>query len=344
MGEHTSTEGLIDLQVNGFDGIDFNDEDVTADGIDHALLSMLSTGVTTCLPTIITASVEQLHDRLKALDHAIAKSQYGALMVPGYHLEGPFLNPSDGYAGCHPAKHMIAPSIEVIESLEKNLSRPILYLTLAPELAGAGSLISWASNQHKIVGIGHSAITGSELDAAIDNGVQVSTHLGNGMPASLPKFDNSMLLQLSDDRIMSTFIADGVHIPKQVLKSFVRAKGVNRSILVTDAISAANNSPGDYAFAGITTEMDEIGVVTMPGSSKLAGSSLRMDQAIRNIVDWYIATFQEGVLMASNNPKSLLLPALNGNNINQNFGKVLWQEDYHPHSVTIDSFTWTNRS
>src|SRR5690349_18540719 len=96
------SSGLFDLQVNGFAGIDFNAETIGPDEIDSALEAMLATGVTRCLPTLITAPAGVLAERFAALDRAVAKSELGPIMVPGYHLEGPFLNPADGYAGCHP--------------------------------------------------------------------------------------------------------------------------------------------------------------------------------------------------------------------------------------------------
>src|ERR1700742_2244261 len=106
--------GLIDLQVNGFAGVDFNDAGLTAETLDHALEAMLRSGVTTCLPTLITAAEACLADRLRALDSAVATSRLGPLMVPGFHLEGPFLNPAPGYAGCHPAAAMVQPDPAVL--------------------------------------------------------------------------------------------------------------------------------------------------------------------------------------------------------------------------------------
>src|SRR5690349_15109710 len=123
------SRGLFDLQVNGFAGVDFNSTSLVADALDRALAAMLSTGVTTCLPTIITASAEDLAKRFAALDRAVAESRLGPIMVPGYHLEGPFLNPADGYAGCHPPLAMIAPDADLVFRLEAELSRPILLVT-----------------------------------------------------------------------------------------------------------------------------------------------------------------------------------------------------------------------
>src|SRR3954449_10738020 len=136
--------GLIDLQVNGYAGIDFNDAALTPEALDHALCAMLRSGVTTCLPTLITADEITLTRRLAALDAAVAASRLGRLMVPGYHLEGPFLNPAPGFCGCHPADQMIAPTMELIDRLEAVLSKPILLLTIAPEREGALSFIEAA--------------------------------------------------------------------------------------------------------------------------------------------------------------------------------------------------------
>ena len=135
--------GLVDLQVNGFAGVDFNDAALTADALDHALHAMLRGGVTACLPTIITAGLDDMAARLAALDRAVAASRLGPLMVPGYHLEGPFLNPAPGFAGCHPPGAMIPPDPAVVERLAVGLRRPVLLLTLAAERPGAEALIRW---------------------------------------------------------------------------------------------------------------------------------------------------------------------------------------------------------
>src|SRR5580692_11036744 len=113
--------GLIDLQVNGFAGVDFNSATLTAAAMDHALDAMLRTGVTTCLPTLITAPEDVLAARFAALDAAVAGSRLGPVMVPGYHLEGPFLNPAPGYAGCHPPEAMVTADPGMLDRLAAGL-------------------------------------------------------------------------------------------------------------------------------------------------------------------------------------------------------------------------------
>jgi len=336
--ELVRSAGLVDLQVNGLNGVDFNDESITADDVDHALSGLLSTGVTTCLPTLITASAETLQKRLHALDAAVSRSTLGPLMVPGYHLEGPFLNPAKGYAGCHPPADMILPSIDLIKNLERGLARPILYVTIAPELEGALEFIEWAVETHKIVGLGHSALRRQDLSAAVKAGALISTHLGNGVAQIQPKFDNPILWQLSEDKIFGAFIADGIHIPREILKLFIRAKSIERSILVTDAIAAANSAPGTYFLAGMAVELNTRGIVHVAGSSLLAGSSLTMDRALANIVSWGIADFRSALRMGCANPMALLWPVCEAHGVTQGLGEIIWGRNHRPLSVSLGAY------
>lgn len=325
-----ATSGLFDLQVNGFAGVDFNDENIDADRLDVALEAMLKTGVTSCLPTIITAPVPQLLRRFRALDRAVAQSRLGALMIPGYHLEGPFLNPVDGYAGCHPPEAMLPPDIRLIDDIDKEIFRPVLLVTCAPELDENFAFIHALRQRGKCVAAGHSSINYSQLEAAATAGVSLSTHLGNGIPQRLLKLDNTLQAQLSCDQLQASFIADGVHIPPFALKNLLRAKTPSRSILVTDAMSAAAcEHPGVHTFAGIQVECTREGMVRLPGAANLAGSSLTLDQAIRNLVKWGLASFQEAIEMASTHPHQLMQKSLTYHKRMLCNSKVIWDENYH---------------
>ena len=149
--------GLLDLQVNGYAGVDFNDAALTPDGLDQALHAMLRSGVTRCLPTLITAREDDLGARLTALDRAVRHSRLGPLMVPGLHLEGPFLNPSPGFAGCHPPAAMVPPDPALIRRVTAGIATPIRLITLAPEQPGALAFIPWARGQGIVVALGHTA-------------------------------------------------------------------------------------------------------------------------------------------------------------------------------------------
>ncbi len=320
------SDGLVDLQVNGFAGVDFNDAALTADALDHALHAMLRGGVTTCLPTVITAGLADMAARLAALDQAVATSRLGPLMVPGYHLEGPFLNPAPGFAGCHPPAAMIAPDPAVVERLAAGLRRPILLLTLAAELPGAEALIRWLAARGAVAAIGHSDAGAGVVARAAAAGARLSTHLGNGLPHLLPKLDNPLMAQLAEDRLAASFIADGIHLPLPALRAMVRAKGPGRAILVTDAVAAAGAPPGRYGFAGMAVEGAADGSVRLPGTRTLAGSALTLDAAVRNVVAWGIALPREAVAMASAAPAALLTPALRAHGIALPDSTVEWDE------------------
>jgi len=329
------TPGLFDLQVNGYAGVDFNDAALTPDALDHALHAMLRSGVTQCLPTLITAAEATLIARLHAIDHAIRASRLGPIMVPGIHLEGPFLNPTPGYAGCHPADAMVPADPSLLERIIAGIATPLRLLTIAPERPGAEAVISWAARRGIVTAMGHTAAGHETVTRAAAAGVTLSTHLGNALPQPQPKFLNPMIAQLAEDRLHASFIADGIHIPPHALGVLLRAKGIARCILVTDATAAAATEPGIYPFADMRIEHAADGSVREPGSPVLAGSALRLDQAVRNVVAWGFASADQAIAMASAQPAALLgFEAMKS--------EVLWDEALTPRTVTAGDVTVTN--
>jgi N-acetylglucosamine-6-phosphate deacetylase len=328
------TPGLIDLQVNGYAGVDFNDAALTADAMDHALAAIRAANVTTCLPTLITADEATLTARLTALDNAVAASRLGAAMVPGFHLEGPFLNPAPGYAGCHPPDAMILPDPAVLARITKTLRRPILLLTLAPEQQGAIPLIAWARTRGMIVAMGHTAADHATTLQAVNAGVTLSTHLGNALRQPQPKFDTPLMAQLAADALQASFIADGIHVPPHALKIMLRAKTPSRSILITDATSAAAAPPGMYRFAGMTIQRTTDSAVRIADTASLAGSALSLDQAVRNLVAWKLTDPATALIMASANPSALLTPACAHHGITLPSTRVTWTPDLQPDHLT----------
>jgi len=319
--------GLFDLQVNGYAGVDFNDAALTADALDHALHAMLQAGVTQCLPTLITATEANLHARFEALDGAVARSRLGPLMVPGYHLEGPFLSPEPGFHGCHPREAMVLPDVSLLERMTRDLKRPVKLLTLAAERSGAETVIRWAASHGMLVAIGHSDARAEVVARAVAAGARMSTHLGNGLPATLPKLDNTLMAQLGEDRLTAGFIADGVHVPVPALRAMLRAKGWERSVLVTDAVAGAAAPPGRYGFAGMAIDVAADGTVRNEAGT-LAGSALRLDRAVRNLVEWGICDLAQAVALAADNPGRLLGQEL--------IGRVQWGETGEVRECRLD--------
>jgi N-acetylglucosamine-6-phosphate deacetylase len=225
---------------------------------------------------------------------------------------------------------MVPPDPALLDRISKNLRRPILLLTLAPERPGAFALIAAACARGMIVAMGHTEADHATTAQAAAAGVTLSTHLGNALPQPQPKFRNPLMAQLAEDALHASFIADGIHIPPDALKVLLRAKTLPRSILVTDATAAADAPPGLYAFAGMTIEHAPDGSVRAPGSANLAGSALRLDQAVRNLLAWNLADAATALAMASTQPNALLAPALARHGITLPPTEATWTAELHP--------------
>ncbi len=329
------SDGLFDLQVNGYAGVDFNDSSITPERLDHALEAMLADGVTGCLPTLITARPEELEQRFLALDAAVANSRLGATMVPGYHLEGPFLSSADGYCGCHPHEAMTDPDVALVSRLGVQLHKPILLLTLAPERTGSCEAIKTFRSMGIVVAMAHSQAGYADVEMAADAGMTLSTHLGNGLPQQLHKVENTLLAQLAEPRLMACFIADGIHLSPSALTAMLRLKTHDRCILVTDAVLAAGAAPGEYCFAGMPVVLDEQGSVRQPGAASLAGSALRLDQAVRNVCEWSAVPAATAVAMASLHPRRAIAFALEFHSITLRVGELAWNSAMQPQLQSI---------
>lgn len=270
--------GFFDLQVNGFAGVDFNAPGLTSEGLAEALERQRATGVTRCLPTLITSSF----DRFARNARVIARSPDPA--VAGIHMEGPYLSPEDGPRGAHPREHVTNASIADFDRRQEAADGRIVLVTLAPEAPGALSLIDRLVKVGVRVAIGHTGGTPQQVEDAISAGATLATHLGNGCAQMLPRHPNFIWTLLAADPVAASFIVDGHHLPSATVKALVRAKGVDRSILVTDATSAAACGPGRYSIGDVVCESREDGRVSLPGTPYLAGSSLTLDRAIANTV------------------------------------------------------------
>ena len=300
------SSGLCDLQVNGFAGVDYNDPTLMPEEFEKSLFTMLSTGVTTCLPTVITGSEDWQIQCFHALEKGRNASKLAQAMIPGYHLEGPFLNPEEGFCGCHPTKWMRPATWDHFERLQEAAGGRITLITVAPEIKGVLDLIPKLVEKGIAVAIGHCNPDRDTLLRAADAGVTLSTHLGNGIAQILPKKDNPILGQLAEDRFSASFIADGVHQQPHVLRVYLRAKQSSRTILVTDGTSCSAALPGRYSLGQVDIERQQEDIVYIPGTKMLAGSATTLSECVANVVDWYGAPFDEVIRWASEQPRRLI--------------------------------------
>jgi N-acetylglucosamine-6-phosphate deacetylase len=292
--------GLFDLQVNGFAGIDFNAADLTADRAADAFDRMRATGVTRCLPTLITSSFEDFARSARVL----GRMSHAA--IAGIHMEGPYISPENGARGAHPREHVVPASLDDFKRRQDAAGGRIVLVTLAAEAGGALALVEHLVAAGVRVAIGHSAATPQQIAAAVAAGATLATHLGNGCAQMLPRHPNVIWELLAADTVVASLIVDGHHLPPATVKAMARAKGAGRTILVTDAIAAAGCPPGRYTIGGVHCDLASDGRVSLTGTPYLAGSSLTLDRAIANAVRFTGLPLDAVVPMASTIPARYL--------------------------------------
>ena len=292
--------GFFDLQVNGFAGVDFNAPDLTAGAVNAALDRLRATGVTRCLPTLITSSF----DRFAAAATVIAGVTDAA--IAGIHMEGPYLSSEEGARGAHPRERLHDASVEDFKRRQDAAHGRIVLVTLAPEVPGAIPLIEYLVANGVRASIGHTAAESERIADAIAAGATLATHLGNGCAHLLPRHPNPIWDLLAADEVVATLIVDGHHLPAATVKAMVRAKGAARTVLVSDATAAAGCAPGEYAIGGVRCILDATGRVSLPGTPYLAGSSLTLDRAVANTVRFTGLPVHDVIPMASTIPAAVL--------------------------------------
>jgi len=284
--------GLFDLQVNGFAGVDFNAPDLTIDRVGLALDALRATGVTRCLPTLITSPFDAFSASARVL------ARHADPAIAGIHMEGPYLSPEDGPRGAHPRAHAIPASVDDFRRRQDAADGRIRLVTLAPEVAGALPLIEHLVASGVRAAIGHTAAAPQQIADAISAGATLATHLGNGCAAMLPRHPNPIWELLAADAVFASVIVDGHHLPASTVKAMIRAKRPQHTILVSDAIAAAGRPPGEYRIGGQTCTLGEDGRVSLAGTPYLAGSSLTLDRAIGNTVRFTGLPLEDAVAMA----------------------------------------------
>jgi N-acetylglucosamine-6-phosphate deacetylase len=298
--------GLIDIQVNGFGGVDFNDPSTSFDNLLKAIRCMASTGVTRCFPTVITGSPERMSGALRNLADAKESWQRNGLaetpMFEAFHMEGPHIAAQDGPRGAHPREHVRPPDVDEFERMQEAARGNIRLVTLSPEWEAAPRYIAHVVRTGVVASLGHMNANADQIQAAVDAGATMSTHLGNGAHATLAKTQNYIWEQLVQDTLTAGFIVDGIHLPAAFLRAALRAKGLERCLLVTDAVMPAMCTPGPYMLGEMNVDLRADGRVVLRGSERLAGSALRMDRAIGNTMRLVGTTLRETLALATVHP------------------------------------------
>jgi N-acetylglucosamine-6-phosphate deacetylase len=299
--------GLFDLQINGHGGTWFGKPGITADEVLDVLRRHFAFGVTRMCPTLITASFDDLAGGFAALREACEREPWADKLVPGCHLEGPYISSEDGPRGAHPREHVRAPDWSEFERLQELAGDRIRLVTLAPELPGAAEFIRKAAASGVTIALGHTAATGEQIAAAVEAGARLSTHLGNGAHGMIRRHPNYIWEQLAEPRLAASVISDGHHLPASVLRTIVAVKSPRNTILTCDASGLAGCPPGQYRDAGMEVEVLDDGRIVLAGQRQLlAGSSATTARCVGEAVVSGRVSLAEAIDMAGRNPSRAL--------------------------------------
>ncbi len=276
---------LFDLQVNGYAGVDFQNISLTQGDLRRAVDALCAAQTHRILLTFITDDMDALAHKFAQVEQYRAADPVIAETVCGYHLEGPFMSPEEGYRGAHPAEYMRPPDLASFRRLQESAGGNIRLLTLAPEWPGSPEFIAAVAAQGVVISLGHTNASEEQIDEAIRAGATMITHLGNGCPVTLPRHNNVIQRLLARDELTACLIPDGAHLPHFTVRNFFRAKPRGKVLLTTDAMAAAGAPPGLYRIGRLEVESRD-GFVRAPGSANLAGSCLAPPDGVANAAKW----------------------------------------------------------
>ncbi len=299
--------GFFDLQINGHGGTWFSNDKLTADDVLSTLKPHFQFGITRLCPTLVTASYESLSTGFAAIREACEREEWAERMVPGCHLEGPYISKEDGPRGAHPLEHVRPADWDEFSRLQEVSGDRIRLVTLAAESENAVEFIRKSVAAGVTVAIGHTAATPEQITAAVDAGARLSTHLGNGAHGMIRRHPNYIWEQLGEPRLMASIITDGHHLPPSVIRSIVGTKSVGNTIITCDASGLAGCPPGVYREDTMAVEILEDGRIVIAGQTQLlAGSGLETDTCVANAITHAGVSLQEAIDMAGMNPARLL--------------------------------------
>jgi N-acetylglucosamine-6-phosphate deacetylase len=277
--------GYFDLQVNGYAGVDFHSDELTAEQLHAACVALRSDGVAQILLTITTNDVARMARRLARVVSLRERDALVRDVVAGIHIEGPFISPLDGFRGAHPRDAVRPADREAMKRLLDSAGGLTRLVTIAPEHDAGFSVTRMLACAGICVSAGHTNAKLDELRGAIDAGLSMFTHLGNGCPMQLHRHDNIIQRALSlSDHLWLMFIADGAHVVYPALGNYLRAAGLERSIVVTDAVTPAGMGQGTFRIGRWEVKIGEDLVARAPDGSHLIGSAMTMKDAVKRLI------------------------------------------------------------
>lgn len=323
--------GLVDLQINGFRGYDFNTLPLSQECIVQATKCLWAEGITSYYPTVITNSGDAIQEAVAVIAKACSQNPQMAESIAGIHLEGPFISPDDGARGAHNKAYVQAPDWSLLELWQEAAEGRIKLITMSPEWPGSAQFIETCVQNGITVSIGHTSASPEQIRKAAAAGARMSTHLGNGAHLQLPRHPNYIWEQLAADELSACLIADSFHLPESVLKVALKVKGT-KALLVSDAVSLSGMPPGIYdTHIGSKVVLTPEGKLHLASNPNLlAGSAQMLTRGIEYLVRKGLCTLQDAWKRASIYPAHFMhLPAGSGLSIGAPADLVLfgWNDD-----------------
>ena len=299
------TPGLVDLQVNGYKGVDFSSGELTQGDFIRACRGLFEAGTTAFLPTMVTSRQDVYEHNLPIIAECLEMPEFEGRLL-GIHIEGPFISAQDGTRGAHNADWVRAPDTGFLDKLIDWAGARVKLLTIAAEPRGADDLARYAVGKGIAVALGHQDADEEDIERLVRAGAVALTHLGNGVPAMLPRHKNPVWAGLGNDDLTATIIADGNHLPISILKTIIRTKGPQRCVVISDGGSLSGFGPGRYETLGHKVVLEENGRLYDPKTGYMCGSSATMLRCMNHLASLDLLRPEELIAMGFYNPLKLI--------------------------------------
>jgi len=300
-----SIPGFVDLQVNGYLGVDFSSPELTPESFTEVSRKLINHGTSMFLPTIITSSEEIFERNLKIISDCMEQDEFRD-HLPGIHVEGPFLSPEDGARGAHNRDWVREPDTDYLDRLYEWSAGKLKLLTIAAEPEGADDLCRHATKLGITVSLGHHLAGDKEISRLAEAGARALTHLGNGLPSMISRHDNPLWGGLAQDALTIMFISDGHHLPDTLIRVYLRARPLSKLVVVSDASPIAGYKPGRYNTLGNDVILEENGRLWNPSTGYLVGSSFTMLECMNYLGGLNLLTLDEMLKVGYENPLRLI--------------------------------------
>ncbi len=297
----------VDLQVNGYAGVDFNAPGLTEEAVKAVTERLNADGTAKFLPTLVTGDPEMLIATVRTVMAARRRYAVCERSILGFFMEGPFISDKPGAVGTHPVEWVRPPDIAFFDRFQDAAEGLVRMVNVAAEVPGMPEFVRELTARGVTVSLGHQlAKTPAEIEGCIAAGARAFTHLGNGIPNEINRHDNIIFAALVEDRASVMFIPDGHHLPDTMLKLYVRAVPIERLIAVSDAQYPAGMPPGEYEVCGARARLEPDGLLWNPARNCLVGATTPIARMMTLLQERVGLTEAECLRIGRDNPLALV--------------------------------------